>query len=537
MGQKVNPISLRLEKTNKNYNSLWYGELAYGEFLKKEIISKNYIEKLLTQIGETPGEIGILLHPKKGKILSPYLWVEVSRRVRYNRFQLKHITERHLPFPSLLKMGSVKTLLIGGQLNKIGIVSPVFEDLNKFSIQQLEGSLAEDSHPLAHIYNVRVTSFDVRGASPLLHRSMLDRLNSSNVRPANPQLPPVMRHWAKLKKGARPYIERCNMKKEFESMGITIDLPFVQYSNLFWKGFLLRLSLLSLQGRGGLHLQCQGSEPLRTSIDVRPGAKIELPGVKLSICGKNLFAPENRVFADPLFLCHLGASFLEKWWGDSHPLAGPAKQIRDGRGGQRGGRLPFSAVPWGDERRAEPPFFSAGTSSEKRERVLSSNQTFSGSHWNKAEKEEPHGVLVLSHIESLCEKICGTPITIHMWRSFWDGGSATFLSKEIAYLLQKKVPFPKIRREISREISENHGRVWNSIEGIRISCSGRSGGRSKKAQRGKSETFYWGRNSSSLFLSQVGFAKSTALTPLGAVGVKVWICYKSETVFGKENLH
>jgi hypothetical protein len=44
MGQKVNPISLRLEKTNKNYNSLWYGELAYGEFLKKEIISQRLFQ-------------------------------------------------------------------------------------------------------------------------------------------------------------------------------------------------------------------------------------------------------------------------------------------------------------------------------------------------------------------------------------------------------------------------------------------------------------------------------------------------------------
>eukprot|EP00884_Botryococcus_braunii_P003951 jgi/Botrbrau1/13557/Bobra.4_2s0015.1 len=472
-------------------------------------------------------------------------------------------------------MESVKTLLIGGELNKIGIVSTVFPDLNKFSIQKLDGSVAEGSHPLSHRMLGRVTSFDVRGAIPLLHRSMsasLSRVDISNVRPANPQLPPVIRHWAKLKKGARP-----PMEKEFESMGAARDLPSVQYSNLFWKVFLLRLSLLSLQGRGGLHLQCQGSKPPLTSFDGRPGAAIEPPGVKLSICGKHLFASENRVFADPLFLCHLGASFLEKSCGDSHLLAGPAKQIKEGRGSMarggvtsndvrggspaapgvtsvdvrggskavlglpsndvRGGHLPSPAVPWGGERRANPTFSSANTSFEKRERVLSSNQTLSGSLWNKAEKEEPHGVLVLSHIESLCEKICGTPITIHMWRSFWDGGSATFLAKEIAYLLQKKVPFTKIRREISREISENHGRVWNSIEGIRISCSGRSGGRSKKAQRGKSETFYWGRNSSSLFLSQVGFAKSTALTPLGAVGVKVWICYKSETVFGKGNLH
>lgn len=170
------------------------------------------------------------------------------------------------------------------------------------------------------------------------------------------------------------------------------------------------------------------------------------------------------------------------------------------------------------------PVSSAGRSGKNIEKRGASHQTFS-----LREKEEQPPVLFISHLESFCEKICGTPFNIHLWRSFWDGGSATFLAKEITYFLQKRVPFPKIRREISREISENQGRVWDSIEGIRISCSGRSGGKSKKAQRGKSETFYWGRNSSSLFLSRVGFGKSTALTQLGAVGVKVWICYKSET--------
>jgi hypothetical protein len=265
--------------------------------------------------------------------------------------------------------------------------------------------------------------------------------------------------------------------------------------------------------------------------------------VKFSMREKDLFAAENNVSLHPLFLYHVGTSLWERWASSCSIENGTAGSIFNGKGKGYIENVNHGA---NSPQRATPPevFFSkahrggvsppgrekknnfAGTSLNKRERVGLSHQTLSLS-FSDTVKKEP--LLFLSHIESFCEKICGTPFNIHLWRSFWDGGNAIFLAKEIAYFLQRRVPFSKIRREIFREISENRGKVWNSIEGIRISCSGRSGGRSKKAQRGKSETFYWGRNSSSLFLSRVGFGKSTALTQLGAVGVKVWICYKSET--------
>jgi ribosomal protein S3 len=537
MGQKVNPISLRLAKTNKNYNSLWYGELAYGEFLKKEILSKNYIEKLLTQIGETPGEIGILLHPKKGKILSPYLWVEMSRRLRSNRFRLKHITKRYFPHPSLLKRGSVKTLLLGGEQEKIGMFPLVFQ-------KNFEHSFVEGSHPPAKLhFQSKKQIKDGKKGNPVVSRAIRDSFPAVPF-PAVPfPFPAVpaslemeqlellemeqlelleMEQLEKLKP-----LEKEGEKKEFEFIGGAGHPDSAQYSNLFWKGFLVRLFLVSLQGRASSqeNLSILDNKAVKVC---KPAAKKD---VKLSMCEKHLFAPftlqKNRVFADPLFLYHVGTSLWERWRGGSYPLGGLhfqcKKQIKEKRGLQP---FPF---PAGNGKA------TAATSPDKRERVASSNQNLFVSLRDTTEKKQHHPVLVVSHIESFCEKICATPITLHLWRSFWDGGSATFLAKEIAYFLQKRVSFPKIRREIFREISENQGKIWNSIEGIRISCSGRSGGRSKKAQRGKSETFYWGRNSSSLFLSQVGFGKSTALTQLGAVGVKVWICYKSQTVSGKPN--
>ena len=64
------------------------------------------------------------------------------------------------------------------------------------------------------------------------------------------------------------------------------------------------------------------------------------------------------------------------------------------------------------------------------------------------------------------------------------------------------------------------------ITGIRISCSGRVGGRSKKAQRSRKDTFMWGETGLHVFSSDLDFAKTHAETAFGVVGVKVWVCTK-----------
>nr|SAI76008.1 ribosomal protein S3 [Botryococcus braunii Showa] len=131
-----------------------------------------------------------------------------------------------------------------------------------------------------------------------------------------------------------------------------------------------------------------------------------------------------------------------------------------------------------------------------------------------------------STIESSYRRVSPGFLFIEFWRLFWDGGAAFFVAEEIKYYITRRVPFPRIKNQLLREIIENRGRVWESIGGIRICCSGRTGGRSKKAQRSKKEEFQWGRSSLNLFSSRVAFARSTALTMLGVVGIKVWICYK-----------
>ncbi len=101
-----------------------------------------------------------------------------------------------------------------------------------------------------------------------------------------------------------------------------------------------------------------------------------------------------------------------------------------------------------------------------------------------------------------------------------DWQSAGFLADEIVYFLERRVTFRRLKNKILKKITP-----FSNIRGIRISCSGRVGGKSKKAQRAKTECVKYGQTSRHTFSSRIDFAARTARTIFGSVGIKVWICY------------
>jgi hypothetical protein len=125
-----------------------------------------------------------------------------------------------------------------------------------------------------------------------------------------------------------------------------------------------------------------------------------------------------------------------------------------------------------------------------------------------------------SHIEFTFLKNLKSSTNLRFFRSFTEKQSALFLAQEIIYYLQLRIPFRRIKNQILRSI----GKI-KMIKGIRITCSGRVGGKSKKAQRAKVETLKLGQTSLHVFSSKIDFACKSALTNFGLVGVKVWICY------------
>lgn len=101
-----------------------------------------------------------------------------------------------------------------------------------------------------------------------------------------------------------------------------------------------------------------------------------------------------------------------------------------------------------------------------------------------------------------------------------DWQYASYLADEIVFFLEKRIPFRRLKKRILGQLSQ-----ISSIRGVRISCSGRVGGKSKKAQRAKTECIKYGQTSLQVFSSKIDFSMKTAFTSFGSVGIKVWICY------------
>lgn len=134
--------------------------------------------------------------------------------------------------------------------------------------------------------------------------------------------------------------------------------------------------------------------------------------------------------------------------------------------------------------------------------------------------------LYTEHIESILSKLYQKHtvpigrIQLQTVKITEDFKSAQFLADEIAYFLEQKVQFRRIKNRILNEVKKKP-----FIKGIRITCSGRVGGRSKKAQRSRTDLLKYGQTSLHVFSSKIDFANSTAYTPSGSIGIKVWICF------------
>ena len=126
-----------------------------------------------------------------------------------------------------------------------------------------------------------------------------------------------------------------------------------------------------------------------------------------------------------------------------------------------------------------------------------------------------------SHLEFFLSKQYNTLFNVKFFRSYTEKQGAFFLVQEIIYYLERKIPFRRIKTQVLKEIPR-----YKRIKGIRISCSGRVGGRSKKAQRSKTQSVKIGQTSLGVFSCKIDFACKSALTRFGLIGVKVWICYQ-----------
>ena len=93
---------------------------------------------------------------------------------------------------------------------------------------------------------------------------------------------------------------------------------------------------------------------------------------------------------------------------------------------------------------------------------------------------------------------------------------AQLVADNLARQLEQRVAF---RRSIKKSVASS---MRMGAEGIRIECAGRIGG-SEMSRRERSEPA--GRVPLHTLRADIDFARSTAFTVSGTVGVKVWICH------------
>lgn len=99
---------------------------------------------------------------------------------------------------------------------------------------------------------------------------------------------------------------------------------------------------------------------------------------------------------------------------------------------------------------------------------------------------------------------------------------AYLVAESVARQLEQRVSF---RRALKKAVAST---IRMGAQGVRIACAGRLGG----AEMARREQYHEGRVPLHTLRANIDFARVTAKTTYGCIGVKVWIC-KGE-VLGKE---
>lgn len=96
--------------------------------------------------------------------------------------------------------------------------------------------------------------------------------------------------------------------------------------------------------------------------------------------------------------------------------------------------------------------------------------------------------------------------------------NASLVSQQVAEQLEKRIPFRKVLKSTLDQVEKN-----KNVQGIKIELSGRLGG----AEMSRREWLSRGTIPLHTLRANIDFARATAATTYGSIGVKVWI-YKGE---------
>jgi ribosomal protein S3 len=513
MAQKVNPISLRLQQTNRNFESCWYSDFFYTSLINQDLQIQQYLDSILKQIEYPSGRYVVHNLPKKSKISVFFCNPKTSRLKRTQRFHLQYTKKKNKAIYKksyFIKNGVALNKQYYYLLNEMGFYST--------KLQKNQG-LLNNKHSLNIDNGLKSISLFSRDINKSFKRLNTISTNSAVISREHLNCESLWKtRFSDIKmqsnfqdeissKYAKIVIANCEkiLKNKINTYTTTGIYLFLHKKQFFFRFicaifFLLKQQNPSIllhyatifQKLSGLYsltlpllinkkkqLNCL-TEKVETKITPQ---LINLPLTQVVDSAFGGFSKENRNTNLPIKTKHTTVFTKKK-----HLSA--FKKMTD--------------------------FFFSNKN------MFGNNKMVASLYGNKKQLsniscKKPYK----EHLQVVLSNQLQRSINLQFFRAFNDLQSALFLAQEIVYYLERRINFRRIKNQILNEIKKK-----THIQGIRISCSGRVGGRSKKAQRSKTETFKYGQTSLHVFSSKIDFACKSARTAFGLIGVKVWICFK-----------
>lgn len=545
MGQKVNPISLRLEQTNRHFDSCWFNDYNYTDVLNRDVKIQSYINLILKQIQYSSARFFIQNLPNKIKINVFFLNPKNLRKSTSRAFQLKECTikigkknrkigttrlelaRKSCFLKNYKKQTNSKTLLVNYLLiNSTNTVSLVpLSDSKKLNLRLTTNKVSRihKGNSTKNKINLFLRYLLLKNFSlkcvvkfPVLRKKQTQSFLFSNLINLklldNNNKLSLTTNFLKTKiydheKNLQQNISKNNL--QFSSISKTNywknpkQTQFVPENSSFMLDPLLqsddKFITPHLHHGHSLRVEKQVNTNKLNLLNLLCSQKINSNSFFLNLINNS---SEKK---DYIFLSLINDQSLKTTHNNYNKVF------------KNGSNFTISNCP-SQILEVSPPYRLGMDNGEGGKPDL--YQTLENYKNNKKKVLLLHNSSYKKHIESQLSNALFSNVVVSFSRFSNEKQSAIFLAEEIIYYLEKRVPFFKIKNQILREITQN-----SFLKGLRITCSGRVGGRSKKAQRSKVQVIKYGQTSLHVFSSKIDFASKHAHTAFGLLGIKVWICY------------
>lgn len=450
MGQKINPISLRLSSTNRNFDNCWYSNTFYKNLINKDIILQHYLNNFLKLLKFPTGRYSIQHLQKKTQVFNFFC---NSKKTRQWRSQLFGLTKKKSFYKKTRYFFKSYThSKFKNRRKKYTKFQYFFKTINQRAIHKIQK---------------RITSFqNFRLWSLIQTQKNLEKINNYAM-----FLPVIKNSTNKL-------------------MNLSGFCKQNFFQNLSFKDFIIKRRELCEQS---VLIQKINQSKLKKKITNQQKKFPEKSKKFLKLLLSNHQKQQGYLIQQKVNLelsNNLSLLFLQNLFIYKAFKLYLKKQNQT--------NLYKNQLP----------------------NVLQNTSVLFPIRQNRKIVFNTLDSKYKNYLENSLSSLYKLELNLIPFKVKNDWQHANFLAEEIVYFLQKRVPFRRIKNKLLKQLSK-----ISTIRGVRITCSGRVGGKSKKAQRAKTECFKYGQTSLQVFSSKIDFSSKTAFTSFGSVGVKVWICY------------